>query len=177
MPDNLSDKVESFAGMAWSRIYYHRYAVLAFTFTMAIFTSLIHIGLSFDKSMIDDHLYLTLKWDKTPVRGEKFAVRSFNSPYGPQEGFILSKYVYGMPGDMVTTGGKDGRDVFVGGKYVGHAKVYTRLGKPLTLTKGGAIPDGYVYIGTPSNDSYDSRYAEFGFVPQERIFGRIVTLF
>ena len=40
----------------------------------------------------------------------------------------------------------------------------------------GAIPPGHYYLHTDHPDSHDSRYAEIGLVPRERILGRALAL-
>jgi conjugal transfer pilin signal peptidase TrbI len=165
----------------WNRVkvefWVYRYAILSFVATLILFTQFMYVGISFDECLPDDHVYLAKKWEKTPLKGMKIAFRSEGAIYGPPKGVIETKYVYGLPGDQVTVGGKDGRDIFINGEYIGHAKNLTRTGKPLTVTEAESIPPGWMYVGTPSPDSYDSRYATVGLVPFNRIVGRIVTLF
>lgn len=151
--------------------------VLSFFFTMILFTQFIQVGISYDKSLPEDTLYVVEKWNRTAERGAKIGVRAVKGPFGPPAGLMLCKYIYGMPGDVVTIGGPDGRDVFINGQKIGHAKLFSKEGKPLTVTKGGVIPPGMVYVGTPSKDSYDSRYATMGLVSYDRIVGRVLTLF
>lgn len=151
--------------------------VISFLVVMIAFNQFVYVGISLDQSFPDDHLYIALKKDVIPEKGQKMAVRTVKGPFGPPEGLILAKRVYGIPGDIVTVGGKDGREVFINGERVAYAKKFSKHGKPLTVTRGGTIPPRMLYVGTPSKDSYDSRYATLGFVPYDRIVGRIYTLF
>lgn len=151
--------------------------VISFLVTILVFTYFVQIGISFDQSFPDDHLYIVKKWDVTPSRGAKVSILVVNAPMGPPSGLSLVKYIYGVPGDVVTTGGPDSRDVMINGDKVSHAKRFSKMGKPLTVISGGVIPEGMVYVGTPSKDSYDSRYATMALVPYERIKGHVITLF
>lgn len=151
--------------------------VISFVATLVIFTHFFFIGVSLDQSLPDDHLYVVKKWDVIPVLNAKYGIRTVDGPLGPPGGLILAKHIYGLPGDLVQVGGEDGRDVFINGNKVAHAKRFSKDGKPLTVIQGGVIPEGVVFVGTPSKDSYDSRYATMGLVPFSRIEGRIVTLF
>lgn len=151
--------------------------VITFILSMMAFVQFVYVGISVDHSLPDDHLYVVAKWSKNPSKNSKMAFRTSEGPFGPPAGLVVVKYIYGMPGDIVTTGGETGRDVFINGVRVAHAKPYSKTGKPLPLTTGGVIPQGMLYIGTPSKDSYDSRYATMGLVPFDRIVGQVVTLF
>jgi len=151
--------------------------VISFIVTIIVFTQFFHIGISLDGSLPDDHLYVVKKWNKSPERGAKVGIRTVKGPIGPPEGLLIVKYIYGMPGDVVTVGGEDGRDVFINGDRIAHAKRFTKNGKPLTVIEPSVIPEGKMFVGTPSRDSYDSRYATLGFVSFEQIDGRVATIF
>ena len=84
------------------------------------------------------------------------------------------KRVVGMPGDAVSVD-SEGR-VWVGGNRAGRAKASALDGRPLVAIGPGAIPPGHYYLHGDHMDSHDSRYAEIGFVPRERILGRAVAL-
>ncbi len=152
-------------------------AVISFVLTLGVLTQFFFVGISVDSSLPNDHLYVVKKWDATPFRGGKFGILTVDGPMGPPGGLVLAKYIYGMPGDFVEIGGEDGRDIFINGDWVAHAKRFSKTGKPLAVAKGGIIPDGMYFVGTPSKDSYDSRYATMGLVARDRIMGRVVTLF
>ena len=84
------------------------------------------------------------------------------------------KTVRGVPGMRVTVG--EDRTVFLDGEPVGRAKMHARDGRPLEAIAPCVIPSGHYYLSAGHADSYDSRYAEIGLVPRERILGRAVAL-
>lgn len=73
----------------------------------------------------------------------------------------LIKQVAGIAGDKVEI--IDG-EVWVK-RYIGPLQPTTREGKPLTRIAPGKIPEGYVFVASPHERSFDSRYAEVGLVP------------
>lgn len=89
-------------------------------------------------------------------------------PSNPDAGIWFVKQVVGLPGDQVHV---RGRSVYIGERQYGEAKTHARTGRPLEVIQGGIIPDGFVYIFGGSVDSYDSRYAEIGFVPLSYLKG------
>lgn len=78
------------------------------------------------------------------------------------------KIVRGLPGDRVTW---RGRDVYINGEFLGTAKEYSLAGEPLARGPEGVIPPGHFFLWTPHKDSYDSRYADIGWVPAQWIRG------
>jgi type IV secretory pathway protease TraF len=90
------------------------------------------------------------------------------------EGAVFLKVVKGLPGDQVST---FGRDFYVNGEYVGRAKAVSRLGQALVANQPGMVPAGHYYLYAPHRDSLDSRYAATGYVAHERILGRAYGLF
>lgn len=95
-----------------------------------------------------------------------------NSIYKDNQSFI--KIVAGSSGDIV----RDQDGIFyVNNKKIGYAKPFSSKGIPLTKAKTGIIPKGYYFVYSPHPDSFDSRYAEIGLVPQERVIGRAFPLF
>lgn len=83
------------------------------------------------------------------------------------------KTVLGTPGMVVLA--SDG-GVWVGGEYVGRAKKNALDGRLLKPIKPGTIPPGHYYLHADHPDSHDSRYAEVGLVPRERILGFALPL-
>ncbi|MDD9992400.1 MAG: S26 family signal peptidase [Rhodospirillales bacterium] len=94
------------------------------------------------------------------------------------------KTVRGLPGAIVsvdtragdTRAGDTDRTVRIDGVPVARAKSHALDGRPLEAIRPGAIPDGHYYLHADHRDSHDSRYAEIGPVPRERILGRAVAL-
>ena len=84
------------------------------------------------------------------------------------------KRVLGVPGDAVSV--DSARDVSVGGNPAGRAKAIALDGRPLVAVEPGVIPPGHYYLHADHVDSHDSRYAEIGLVPRNRIRGRAVAL-
>ena len=84
------------------------------------------------------------------------------------------KTVRGVPGMRVEVG--TDRTVTVGGVPLGRAKAFALDGRPLEAVAPGTIPPGHYYLHGEHRDSHDSRYAESGLVPRERILGRAVAL-
>ena len=84
------------------------------------------------------------------------------------------KTVRGVPG-MALAVGPD-RTVFLDGEPVGRAKRNALDGRALEAIAPGIIPPGHYYLQADHVDSHDSRYAEIGLVPRERILGRAVAM-
>ena len=84
------------------------------------------------------------------------------------------KTVRGLPGMAVAVG--EDRTVYLDGEPVGRAKTHALDGRPLAAVAPGVIPAGHYYLHADHADSHDSRYAEIGLVPRERILGRGVAM-
>ena len=84
------------------------------------------------------------------------------------------KTVRGVPGMHIAVG--IDRTVFLNGEPVGRAKSHALDGRPLQAIAPGTIPAGHYYLHADHADSHDSRYAEIGLVPRERILGRAIAM-
>ena len=84
------------------------------------------------------------------------------------------KTVRGVPGMEVAVG-PDGT-VLLDGAPVARAKSRALDGRPLDAVMPGTIPPGRLYLHADHRDSHDSRYAEIGLVPRDRILGRALPL-
>jgi len=84
------------------------------------------------------------------------------------------KIVRGLPGDAVTV---SGRDVFVGGEFVGRAKDRAFDGRPLAPIASVVIPPGFLFVQGLGADSFDSRYAASGLVRHDQLLGRVIPWF
>ena len=84
------------------------------------------------------------------------------------------KAVRGVPGMAVTVA--EDRTVLLDGEPVGRAKTHALDGRPLAAIAPGVIPPGHYYLFADHADSHDSRYAEIGLVPRERILGRAIAM-
>ncbi len=87
--------------------------------------------------------------------------------YRPETVFV--KKVKGLPGQTVTV--NEDRIVHIDGQPVAKAREQSRSGLPLQPIEGGVIPEGKVFVWTPHEDSYDSRYADIGLVDSARLIG------
>ena len=84
------------------------------------------------------------------------------------------KAVRGVPGTAVAVRA-DGT-VLLDGDPAGRAKTRALDGRPLEAVAPGTVPPGAFFLHADHPDSHDSRYAEIGLVPRERIRGRAVAL-
>ncbi len=78
----------------------------------------------------------------------------------------LVKIIMGMSGDKITL---EDQHVFVAGVDCGEIKEQSRSGFALTPIEETMIPHGFVYVYAPHEESFDSRYAEFGLIPIEEL--------
>ena len=84
------------------------------------------------------------------------------------------KTVRGLPG-MTVAVDADGL-VTVGGVRLGIAKPRALDGRALDSIAPGTIPAGHYYLHGDHVDSHDSRYAEIGLVPRDRVTALAVAL-
>ena len=84
------------------------------------------------------------------------------------------KTVRGLPGAVVTVDAD--RTVRIDGAPVARAKSHALDGRPLQAIRPGVIPQRHYYVHANHRDSHDSRYAEIGLVPRDRILGRAIAL-
>ena len=111
-----------------------------------------------------------------PVLGEPGLgdVVLFDPPEGIGTDVPYLKTVRGLPGARVQVG--LARTVVVDGRVLGNAKARARDGRTLAAVAPGIVPSGHYFLHGPHRDSHDSRYAEIGFVPRDRIRARAVPL-
>ena len=115
--------------------------------------------------------YLALPLLGEPALGD---VVLFDPPEDLGASVPYLKAIRGLPGASVKVWG-DGA-VSVDGLVLGIAKTEARDGRPLAVIEPGRVPDGHYYLHAPHPDSHDSRYAEIGFVPRDRIRALAVAL-
>lgn len=95
----------------------------------------------------------------------------------PSTSFIhmkMLKEIGGVGGDVVEM--RD-RVFTVNGRQVGRAKETSVTGRPLEPGPVGIIEPGHLFVFGSSVDSYDSRYAEIGWVSMSQVIGRGHRLF
>ena len=107
----------------------------------------------------------------SPQRGD---VVIFDPPDALGAAAPYLKTVRGLPGTVVGVDEKVW--VSLDGERVGRAKAFALDGRPLVPIAPARIPPGHYYLHAGHPDSHDSRYAEIGLVPRERILGRAVAL-
>jgi conjugal transfer pilin signal peptidase TrbI len=84
------------------------------------------------------------------------------------------KRVAGVAGDRV----ERVDDMFwVEGRWIGHAKPFSKAGVALQAAPGGIVGTGEYFVATPNPDSLDSRYALTGNVRQAAVIGRAYEVF
>jgi len=130
------------------------------------------IGIN-ETDSLSGHVYLIMKQQK-PERGDLIVFRAPNTVKYYPPGHIFTKIAVGMPGDVVEF---RGREVFINGKSFGYAKTHSQKGHPLNLGPTGVIPAGHYFAWTHSKHSYDSRYADIGWVTPDRLEGKAIELF
>ena len=107
----------------------------------------------------------------TPQRGD---VVIFDPPVALGTATPYLKTVRGIPGDRIAL--DEHRRVSVNGEFVGRAKALALNGRTLEPVLPGLVPQAQFFVFADHVDSHDSRYAEVGLVPRDRIRGRAVPL-
>jgi Type IV secretory pathway, protease TraF len=122
---------------------------------------------------LPDHFYL-IRVGTLPSRiGQYVAFYPPDNRFYPHHtGFL--KRVRGMAGDIIT---RQGRRFYVDGIYVGTAKTRSLGGLPLSPGPVGTLPLDTYWVWTPDTDSYDSRYADIGWIPADHVVGTAIPLF
>ena len=86
---------------------------------------------------------------------------------------LLVKKIIGIPGDQIII---DQDDCWVGDKYVGKAKKFSKEGRELYPMQIQVIPQKQYFVAGTSPDSFDSRYKEIGLIEESRILFRAFPL-
>lgn len=90
-------------------------------------------------------------------------------------GLKFTKLATGLPGDVISRDPAN-RWVFVNGENFGELQTRSSRGELLPGPVGVVPPDHY-WVWTPHPLSLDSRYADIGYIPRDRVLGRAVRLF
>lgn len=91
------------------------------------------------------------------------------------EALKFTKIARALPGDVISRDAAD-RRVFVNGQYVGELQTTSSRGD-LPPGPVGVVPPHHYWVWTPHPLSLDSRYADIGYIPRDRVLGRAVRLF
>ena len=141
------------------------FAVLAGLFLLV--ASRVHVNASWSD---DAWGYLLLPMGN-PRKGD---VVIFDPPENLRAQAPYLKRVAGLPGDAVSVDAAG--EVSLNGEAVARAKPRALDGRPLQPIAPVTIPAGHYYLHADHADSHDSRYAEVGLVPGDRILGRAIAL-
>lgn len=124
-------------------------------------------------------------------RGDIVSIQDYEPNYVGKRPF--AKRVLGLPGDLIL---KDKNKVTIVPKTLVSKTLVSKAimpmtsepvvlplleitsqGKPLTPISAEIVPEGYVFVAGDNLNSFDSRYEEFGLVPQEKIWGKAIAVF
>lgn len=90
-----------------------------------------------------------------------------------RDGMFFVKQVKGIGGDRIE---RRDAEFFVNGQHLATAKAHSLKGQPLQPGPEGVLPDGFFWVWTPHPDSFDSRYADVGWIAPDRVLGRAYRL-
>ncbi len=141
---------------------------IAFSFLVVLAASRVHVNASWSDGAWG---YAVLPLWGDPAIGDRVL---FEPPEDLRSSVPWLKTVRGLPGMVVTV--DEDRMVKVGGDGIGSAKTHALDGRSLDAAESSTIPPGHYYLHGDHPDSHDSRYAEVGPVPRERILGRALAL-
>lgn len=110
-------------------------------------------------SKTPDHLY----------RGMYVSIVHPNSP-----NIIIAKQVVGLPGDSISV---KNSQVYINDIYFGDIKHLSSSGKLYNPISYKIIPPDYMFLSSTHVDSFDSRYEEFGLIPQNAIKEELWPIF
>ena len=115
--------------------------------------------------------YWLIATKQTPKRGDYVCLRPSQRLariYQLSWAVTFTKKVVGVEGDNVTV--KD-RDFYINGQYTASAKTHSLKNEPMELGPTGVLAKEQYFVYTPHPDSFDSRYAEMGWVDKTQIIG------
>ena len=141
------------------------FAVVAGLFVLV--ASRVHVNASWSD---DAWGYLLLPMGN-PRKGD---VVIFDPPENLRAQAPYLKRVLGMPGDTISI--DVAGEVSLNGEAIARAKPRALDGRTLVPIAPVTIPPGHYYLHADHADSHDSRYAEVGLVPGDRILGRAIAL-
>lgn len=144
----------------------------------AVAASLMLIGarpwarLAFNGSVSLPGFLYVIRVGEMPERDQLVAFYPPHNRYY-RDGMFFVKQVKGIGGDRIE---RRGVEFFVNGRHLATAKARSLKRQPLQLGPEGVLPDGYFWVWTPHPDSFDSRYADVGWIAPDRVLGRAYRL-
>ncbi len=121
--------------------------------------------------------YILVRKSDSIQRGDIVSIEGHHPLYVGDH--IFTKRVVGLPGDQITNPlrGKTENGLTIKAKNDSFTIIfpllaYTKEGQVLTPLPNQAIPEGYIFIVGDHPRSFDSRYAEFGLVSMDKIYGK-----
>lgn len=134
------------------------------------------LGATTSLSVKDVHVVAVLHSGVVPTRGELVAFRP-----GPGARWLRDKLfvkrLAGLPGDRIErVNTPDGEMVAINGQPLAPLKPTARDGRALPRGPTGVLPACRYFVYGDHRDSYDSRYADIGWVSCEQVVGRAIRL-
>jgi conjugal transfer pilin signal peptidase TrbI len=96
---------------------------------------------------------------------------AFSHPLSKQ---ILAKEIAGLPGDEIKI---ENDRIYVHGQEIGILQKATSKGISLNPITERVVNEGCIFVRGTHERSFDSRYAEFGLVPIERVQDKLEAIF
>lgn len=150
--------------------------ITAFAFLILILFYLgkiVSVGVNRSES-VKGSFFVANKLEREIKRGDLVTFNYYGEHY--PHGTMFTKFVAGVPGDVVTS--DNNRNFYVNGQFVGRAKELSRSFEPLEPNSfRGVIPYGKFWYFTEHPDSFDSRYSLAGFGDTQDIVGKTYILF
>jgi len=130
------------------------------------------VRLAFNSSdSLPGFLYV-IRVSELPQRDQLIAFYPPRNRY-TRDGMFFVKQVKGIGGDHIE---RRDAEFFVNGQHLATAKAHSLKGQPLQPGPEGVLPDGFFWVWTPHPDSFDSRYADVGWIAADRVLGRAYRL-
>lgn len=147
--------------------------VLLFFLTGWIIVSQTRLMECLSDSLKDIHYVLFLK-SKAIHRGDIVAIQGHREDHlGKLKKWPYAKRVLGIPGDHIFH--QESHITVIPQESLNIPLLtQTSKGKPLTPLTEHTIPEGYLFVAGDNPQSFDSRYEEFGLVPQEKVYGKAI---
>jgi conjugative transfer signal peptidase TraF len=115
------------------------------------------------------HVYLLLK-NSSFQKGDFVGISKWHTKYTTNKHF--TKRIIGVHGDVIKV---TKNFIYINGKKLAY-KTHTKNHEVLTPIKPQVIPKGAYFVMALHQDSFDSRYEEFGLVRHEYIEGKAIPL-